>query len=122
MNTMIFEFENEMPLIVIAPKITAGDIDGHAEIEYSRDGEWIIKGIYVECYRQRSFAEREVVPAIDAWPVLKAPEPFHAMIWNRLETEWHDRVQDAVNYQIEQDREDERDRQADYRRDHFMGL
>jgi hypothetical protein len=119
---MKFEFENEMPLVVIDKNTTAGNVDGNAEIEYSRDGSWIIKGIYIECYRQRSFVERAAVPAVEAWPIVEAPEPFNAMIWNRLSTDWHDRVQDAVNYQLEQDREDAAEARADARRDDRMGL
>ena len=122
MSTMKFEFENEMPLVVIDKNTTAGNVDGNAEIEYSRDGDWGIKAIYIECYRQRSFVERAAVPAIEAWPIVEAPEPFNTMIRDRLLTEWEGRVQDAVNYQIEQDRADEADRQADYRRDARMGL
>ena len=122
MNTMKFEFENEMPLVVIDKNTTAGNVDGNAEIEYSRDGSWEITGIYIECYRQRSFVERAAVPPVEAWPIVEAPEPFNTMIRDRLLTEWEGRVQDAVNYQIEQDRADEADRQADYRRDARMGL
>jgi hypothetical protein len=122
MNTFNFEFYNEMPLIVIDKETTAGDVDGHAEIEYTRDGDWGIKGIYIECYRARSFNEREVDPAIAASPIVEAPEPFNAMIRDRLENGWYARVQNAVNEHIESDREDAADRQADYRRDERTGL
>jgi len=119
MNTMKFEFENEMPLIVIDKNTTAGNVDGHAEIEYTSDGDWGILGIYVECYRQRSFVER-ANPAIEAWPIVEAPEPFNTMIRDRLENAWFSKVQDAVNHQIEENRIDDADRQADYRRDRMM--
>ena len=117
---MKFEFENEMPLVVIDKNTTAGNVDGNAEIVYTRDGDWGIKGIFIECYRQRSFAERAADPAVEAWPIIEAPEPFYTMIRDRLLTEWEHRVQDAVNYQIEEDRLAEIDNQADYRRDARM--
>jgi len=121
MNTMKFEFENEMPLVVIDKNTTAGNVDGNAEIEYSRDGIWEITGIYIECYRQRSYAEREA--KVEAWPIVEAPEPFNTMIRFCLENEWQERVQDAVDYQLEQDRMDAAEARADMRRDErMMGL
>jgi len=122
MNTMRFEFENEMPLVVIDKNTSAGNVDGNAEIEYSRDGSWEITGIYIECYRQRSFVERAAVPPVEAWPIVEAPEPFNTMIRNYLEGDWCDRVQDAVDYQLEQDRIDALEQRADMRRDERMGL
>jgi len=119
MNTFIFNFDNEMPLVVIDGNTTAGDVDGHAEIEYTKDGDWGIIGIYIECYRARSFVER-TDPAVEAWPIVEAPEPFSSMIRDRLENGWYARVQDAVNHQIEEDRIDDADREADYRRDRLM--
>ena len=110
MNTFKFEFCNEMPLVVIDANTTAGDVDGHAEIEYTRDGDWGIIGIYIECYRHRSFRERET--AIDPWPIVEAPEPFNSMIRDRLENEWFNKVQNAVNEQLASDREDAAEHRA----------
>jgi len=111
MNTMKFEFDNEMPLIVIDGNTTAGDIDGHAEIEYTQEGDWGINAIYIECYRRRSFVER-ANPAVEAWPIVEAPEPFNSMIRDRLENEWFNKVQNAVNEQLASDREDAAEHRA----------
>jgi len=120
MNTFKFQFDNEMPLVVIDSNTTAGDVDGHAEIEYTQGGDWGIKAIYIECYRHRSFADRNI--GIDAWPIVEAPEPFNTMIRDRLENGWYARVQNAVNEQIASDREDAAEQRADMRRDERMGL
>jgi len=121
MNTFKFDFDNEMPLIQIDANTTAGDVDGHAEIEYTKDGDWGIIGIYIECYRARSFVDR-ANPTVEAWPIVEAPEPFNSMIRDRLENGWYARVQREVDHQIEEDRISDADRQADYRRDDRMGL
>jgi hypothetical protein len=48
--------------------------------------------------------------------------PIHSIIHDRLENEWHDRVQEAVREQLASDREDAAEQRADMRRDARMGL
>lgn len=113
MKTFLYEYA-ELPL-VIAPGIEAALINGRAEIEYSRDGSWSIKTIEVEGYRKLTIAEREA--GVKPWVYLPASEAIVGIISNRLERQWGDRVQDAVNNAIAEDREAAADDYADMKRD-----
>jgi hypothetical protein len=112
-KTMVFDFQ-ELPL-VIERGIEAGLINGQAEIEYERDGEWMILNVTLEGYDRRVDGKR-IYPQIDAPPVVAA------IIDNRLNKEWHTRVCDAVSEQLASDREDAAEARAEARRDERMGL
>jgi hypothetical protein len=111
MNTFTYEFD-ELPL-VIANGVEAGFINGAAEIRYSRDGSWHTETITVEGFGERVNGKR-------LWPQVPAPAELAGMIVRRLEKEWEGRVQDEVNYQIEEDRQCAADEYADMRRDERM--
>lgn len=112
MPTFNFEFE-ELPL-VIEGSYEAGLITGFATVAYSyldaRD--WVIVDSALEGY-QGTPPRRK--------PVYLGPNsPIHSMIRHRLESEWQEKVQRAVDDQITEDREAEVDNAADYRRDRYQ--
>lgn len=109
MQTFDYDFE-ELPLVIDETGIEAAFINGRAEIEYSRDGEWQIVGISVEGFGERIDGKRQ-------WPQVPAPVALMTIIANRLENEWLPKVLDAVNEQIAEDRQYAADDAADHRRD-----
>lgn len=109
MPTFQFEFE-ELPL-VIHGDIEAAFINGQAEIRYSRDGSWETGDITVE-----GFGKRDPVTGKRDWPQVPARDWLAALIVERLNHQWEDRVQTAVNEQLEADRESAADDAADQRR------
>ena len=116
MKRMRYNFQ-ELPLIVISPTVTAGDIDGYAELDYFTDGTWNIHSVYIECFRRRRVLDAEPLPA---WPKVEAPDPWNGIIRERLEKEWFDQVTEAVLEEVENDRIDMEDQRADMRRDARM--
>jgi len=108
MNTMIFPLE-ELPL-VMANGIPGAFINGQTEIAYARNGDWWIESVSVEGFGDRVDGQRQ-------WPMIPAPIELVTIICQRLEGEWFDRVQNAVNEQIEEDRASAADDYADMRRD-----
>lgn len=117
-NILSFEFE-ELPL-VIANGIPAGLINGCAEIQYNRNCVWHIESISVEGHQSLTLEERSAGKR--PWVYVAAPEELADMIATRLEGEWFNKVQDAINEQLASDREDAAEYRADMRRDHAMGL
>jgi hypothetical protein len=117
-NILSFEFE-ELPL-VITNGIEAGLINGCAEVKYDRGGYWEIDSISVEGHQVLTQEERAAGKR--PWIYVAAPDDLAMMIQYRLEQNWFDKVQDAVNEQLASDREDAADMRADMRRDHMMGL
>lgn len=117
-NIFSFEFE-ELPL-VISNGIEAGLINGCAEIQYNRDCEWHIESISIEGHQKLTQDERDAGKR--PWVYVAAPFDLSDLIATRLEGEWSDRVQDAINEQLAIDREDAAEMRADMRRDHMMGL
>jgi hypothetical protein len=115
---MSFEFE-ELPL-VISGGIPAAMINGLAEIRYNRDRQWSIESISVEGYIPLTPSERAAKKC--PWTYVKAPAELAFMIGERLEGEWYVKVCDAIQEQLESDREDAAEQRADMRRDHGMGL
>ena len=109
MPVMIYEFE-ELPL-VIHNNIEAAFINGQIELHYQRDGSWGTGIITVEGY-----GEQDPVTGLRKWPQVPAPAPLAAIIVHRLEHQWEDRVQAAVNEQLEIDREAAADQAADHKR------
>lgn len=118
-----FEFD-ELPL-VIEGGFEAGLVAGSADITYSRDGEWSVSAIYLDGHRDLTPSERNALAAsgkpmrfYESKPVeLDAGTSLYLTIYDRLEHEWRDGVQDAVRDAIAADREAEADDYADYRRD-----
>jgi hypothetical protein len=104
---------NDLPLLVTGG-FDAGLVNGSALVSYWPNGEWSLSQIYLDGWRRRS--DRDIdndVAAGKRWqpfeqkPVLlDRGTDLHRMIWDRLENEWRAKVQDAVNEQIERDRED----------------
>ena len=120
-----FDFE-ELPL-VIENSFEAGLVAGNADISYGADGEWNIESISLDGHRKPEYTDRERVdatlagkalPFFERKPVLlDAGTPIYLAIYHRLENEWRDAVQNAVNDQIEGDRESEADTAGDRRRE-----
>jgi hypothetical protein len=117
-NILSFEFE-ELPL-VITNGIEAGLINGCAEIKYGRNCHWEIDSISVEGHQKLTQDERAAGKR--PWIYVAAPDDLAMMIQYRLEQDWFDKVQDAVNEQLASDREDAAEMRAEMRRDHMMGL
>lgn len=113
MATFTYTFE-EFPLAIVGG-IEAGLINGQAEIEYGRSGEWTVGVITLEGMGER-------VNGVRQWPQIACPEPIADIIRKRLETEWCGRVDDAIDEQIERDHEDAVEQRADWRREHRMVL
>ena len=111
-NILSFEFE-ELPL-EIAPGIEAALINGLADIEYTRDGEWWITSVSVEGHQKLTLAERAA--GKKPWVYIPASTKLEDMICHRLENEWFDKVQDAIREHLA----DEYDNRADMRRDYLM--
>ena len=117
-NILSYEFE-ELPL-VIHNGIPAAFINGCAEIKYTRDHQWELESISVEGHQNLTQEERDA--GKKPWIYIGASSPLADMIAERLEGEWFDRIQDAVNEQLASDREDAAEQRADMRRDFLMGL
>lgn len=116
----IHSFEFEELALVITNGIEAAQINGLAEVKYDRSGHWDIESISVEG-RQKLTAE-ERAAGKRPWVYVAAPVELACMIQYRLEQEWFDRIQDAINEQLASDREDAAEIRAEMRRDHMMGL
>jgi hypothetical protein len=117
-NILSYEF-SELPL-VIANGIEAALINGCAEIEYSRDGDWRIDSICVEGYQRLTTEERAAGKR--PWIYVKAPDELATLISQRLEGDWHRKVCDAVYEQLASDREDAKEARAEMRReDRYTG-
>jgi hypothetical protein len=117
-NILTFEFE-ELPL-VIHDGIEAAEINGCAEICYTRDAEWSIENIAVEGRQSLTLEQRAA--GKKPWIYVKAPAELEFLISERLEGEWHDKVSDAVREQLEFDREAAAEQRADMRRDERLEL
>jgi hypothetical protein len=117
-NILSFEFE-ELPL-VIANGIPAGLINGCAEIKYGRNCHWQIDSISIEGYQSLTAEERAAGKR--PWIYVAAPDEIATLIGQRLEGEWHDQVQNAVNEQLCADHDNAAEARAEMRRDHAMGL
>ena len=113
-RTFSYTFD-EIPLVIV-DGTEAGLVSGEAEIEYSRDGEWLIAGITLQGFGARDANGKRT------WPQVECPPVIAAIIDERLNKEWHDRVCDAVREQLASDREDAAEQRADMRRDERMGL
>lgn len=118
-NILSFEFE-ELPL-VIADGIPAGLINGCAEIKYNRYAGWSVDSVSVEGYQPLTPEERAA--GKKPWVYIAAPDEIAALIELRLDdSEWSDRISNAVQEQLASDREDAAEARADMRRDFQMGL
>lgn len=127
-RTFQFCFD-ELPL-VIENGFEAGLITGEATISYSGDEEWGIEGISFDGYRRNRWTVEDhwiasqtgkPLPSYDRKPVtLDATSPLHGIIYHRLENEWRGKVSNAVQEQIEEDRQCAADEYADMKRDERM--
>lgn len=123
-RTLEFEFD-ELPLIIDLG-FDAAIISGMADISYRADGEWSVSAIYVDGYRERSLVERAKMRG-DGTRFEKKLVEIERGSWmfdtiaRRLENEWRDKVQNAVNEAIGEDRACAADNAADYRRDVMQG-
>lgn len=116
----VFDFEwDEMPLVIV-DGIPAALINGMAAIKYDRHGHWTVspEDIAVEGYQTLTTEER--ARGVRPWIYVSAPYDIGVLIAHRLEQEWFDKVQDAVNEHLATDREDAREAQHDARRDDAM--
>src|SRR6187399_9588 len=113
MSTFNFAFD-ELPLVIVNG-IEAGFINGEAELEYTRNGEWTVVSITLD-------GQSIMVNGKRTWPQISAPDAIAAVIDNRLNKEWRDKVQEAVREQLAADREDALEQRADMRRDERRGL
>ena len=118
----------ELPLLITGG-FSAGLVNGSALLSYWPDGQWSVAEIYLDGHRRKS--AREIIQAslnkiegfrcYDEKPIaLDRGTPLHSMIWDRLESDWRQKVQEAVNEAIEEDRESAADDRADMRRDEMM--
>ena len=107
-----YRFE-ELPL-VIENGFSAGLVNGSALINYWTDGQWGISQIYLDGHKRKAPAEITAAilmkkPGFKCWHErdmqLDRGDRLNAIIWDRLENEWRDQVQDAINHAIEQERE-----------------
>lgn len=116
MNQFVFSFE-ELPL-VIAPGIEAALINGQAEIEYDRGGDWQVKHISVEGHRALTLDERAA--GEKPWVYIPASAAIEFIILGRLNEEWFDNIQSCVSIHVEEDRQCAADDYADMKRDERM--
>jgi hypothetical protein len=82
------------------PLITVGDVEaclinGEVVIEYDRAGLWEVRRILVDGYRTGSH-DNKLVYAVP-------PLVIETMITERLYGSWHDKVQEAVLEQLDED-------------------
>jgi hypothetical protein len=112
MQTFSYEFE-ELPLVIDETGIEAAFINGQAEVEYSRDGEWQITGVSVEGFGERVDGKRQ-------WPQVPAPAVLKQIIADRLNDEWRGKVGSAVSDQIAEDRECAAEYRAEQRREDLI--
>ena len=113
-KTFTFSFD-ELPLVILNG-VQAGFVNGQAEIEYYRDGEYDIISITLEGEgKTGASGKRE-------WPQVECPPVIAAVIDGRLNKEWSGQVHNAICEQLASDREDALEQRADMRRDERMGL
>jgi hypothetical protein len=117
-NILSFEFE-ELP-IAIVNGIEAGLVNGMAEIQYDRSGDWAVESVCLEGYVPLTLEQRAA--GKKPWVYVKAPSDLELTIISRLECEWADKVADAIHEQLASDREDAAEQRAEMRRDEMMGL
>ena len=109
MMTKDFLFE-ELPL-VITGGYEAGQVNGTAAISYRPDGEWNIDGIWLDGFKKPGNEGKYSKPI-----ELDHGTPIFLAIYDRLEHEWRDRVEDFVQQMIQEDRETAAEDYADFKR------
>lgn len=107
MNAIEYVFD-DMCLITIAGTDVM-PVSGMAEITYNYDGEWSISAIYLEHVE----GDKRTYHMLDR----ELHERIFLTIYDRLENENREGVQEAVREAIKADRECEADNYADYRRE-----
>lgn len=113
-----FCFE-ELPLI-IQNGYEAGLVNGVAHLTYDREGFWNIEAISLDGYRS-SPTDKDGKP-LDRYKqtFLDAGTPIYLAIYDRLESEWSEKVGTHVHEAIAEDRECAAETRADARRDEMM--
>ena len=111
----------ELPL-VLEDGLATGLVSGTAEINYWNDEDWGVESIAIDADR---LATKEELAAgshryISKTIQLERDSTIYRIIWDRLENHLRDDVQDAVNNQIDLDRECAEGDRADARRDSMM--
>ena len=101
---------SELPLIVTGG-YEAGQVNGTAAISYRRDGEWHIDGLWLDGFRQGPRTIDDYCKSVE----LDAGTPIYLMIYDRLEHEWRDKVEDFVSQCLEEDRGMGRESRANLR-------
>jgi hypothetical protein len=119
-KSFTYKFD-ELPLLIV-DGLEVCLISGSVDIEYDRGGWCLVPdSICVEGYKRLSFAERDA--GVSPWVYVKAPIGVSRTISRCLENEWRDRVQSAVEDQIDEDREAAADDYADMKlSERMMGL
>ena len=118
-NLYTFEFE-ELPLVMLN-NIEAALINGCAEIRFDRSGHWDVDSVMVEGYQPLTPEQRAA--GKNRWVYILAPDEIAIMVTRRLEQEWFDKVQDAINEHLAEGREAAREAAAEARyEDRRMGM
>jgi hypothetical protein len=118
-RSFTYDFD-ELPLVVTGG-FDACHVTGFAEIRYDARGAWSIERIGFHAVRRVN--PRAEVPGSGrpprsardkAW--LDIGDPLHAIVYDRLEHDWRSRVQNRVDDQVFDDRNDGAfaDRDADH--------
>ena len=117
-NIFSYEFE-ELPLVV-HDGIPAALINGCAEIKYDRSGHWDVDSVAVEGYL--TLTQEERAAGKKPWIYVAASADIGILVAYRLEQDWFDKVQDAINEHLADAREADADYRYEARRDERMGL
>lgn len=130
MRTRSFNYEfEELPLIV-SGGFEAGLLNGSAEINYFATDDWSVGTVSLDGHRRRVWTAEEMearhlaglpCPMFERNSVpLRPASDLAGAIKHRLEHEWRQAVQDALNEHIAEEREcaagDEADRRHDERK------
>jgi hypothetical protein len=112
LKSFLYEFE-ELPL-VIASGYGACEVTGFAEIGYDMAGAWSVQRIGFEGFKHlaptleqqaealRSGRPQKLLERRKVW--LDVGDPIQMIVYDRLEHDWHARVQDQVDDRILDDR------------------
>ena len=100
----IFDYEfDELPLHVTKDGIPAALTNGCAEIKYDRNGCWEIDSVCIEGYQ--NLTPEQHAAGKRPWIYVPAPTELEMLIEDRLNGDWFDKVQDALNEHLIEARE-----------------
>ena len=115
-NIFSFEFE-ELPLAIVND-IPAALINGMAEIKYDRSGHWEVDSVCIEGWQLLTL--EQIAAGKRRWIYVECPPDLALTIQYRLEQEWFDKVQDAINEHLAEGREEAREAAYEARREDRM--